>query len=159
MVVKAFKDVMNVGADATTPIGTLGLQASHVLLSTTFNLDDLKQHNFPFEHDGSLSRQDAFFNKNQNFDADIWAQTLSNFDGLENATIPAAANARFARANDSFDRNPKLNYGARQLVTSFLENALFLSVLGNPISGNAPMSFVRPFFGMSRRIICLRICH
>lgn len=149
MVAKAFKDAMNVGTDATIPVGTLGLQASPVLLSTTFDLNDLKKHNFPFEHDGSLSRQDAFFSSDQNFDKGIWAQTLASFDGLENTTIQAAANARFARENDLLNRNLKVDYGARQLVTSFLETALYLSTLGDPVSGEAPISFVKSLFGMS----------
>lgn len=148
MVVDAFKEAMNVGADFVTAAGTIALQANPGLFSTSFDLNDVKKHNFPLEHDASLSRQDAFFNRDQSFDNDVWSQTLSHFEGLDTATIQAASDARWARENDSLAINPSVVFGARQLVVSLTETALYLSALGDPVSGAAPVPFIKSFFGM-----------
>ena len=73
---------MNVGADFVTAIGLLALQSSPNPLSSTFDLNDLDQHNFPIEHDASLSRQDAYFGIGYAFDQSIFNQVLAYFEGM-----------------------------------------------------------------------------
>ena len=47
----------NMGADFTAAIGGAGLLSNPFPLGGKFDLDNLDQHNFPIEHDASLSRQ------------------------------------------------------------------------------------------------------
>ncbi|KAF7884460.1 uncharacterized protein EAF02_004796 [Botrytis sinoallii] len=57
-VITALDAALNVGVDFATAIGTAGLlSVQGNLFATSFNLDDLNEHNFPIEHDGSLSRR------------------------------------------------------------------------------------------------------
>lgn len=57
ILIKGLKDGMNVGADFATAIGGAGLlSVPGNLLATSFDLNDLDEHNFPIEHDASLSR-------------------------------------------------------------------------------------------------------
>lgn len=81
---------MNVGANfATAGI----LSAPDNLLATSFNLDE---HNFPIEHDTSLSRADYNLNSRNNysFDQSISDTVLAYYNGMENTSIPVAVKAK-----------------------------------------------------------------
>lgn len=144
--IKGLAEGLNIGADFTTVIGGAGLLSSPNPLGGSFDLSDLSQHNFPIEHDASMSRQDAAFGSPQPFHAPSWQQYISFFDGKTVTDIPTAAKAKYARFNDSLTRNKQFVYGPRELVLSYGENALYLQALSDPISGNAPISYVRSFF-------------
>lgn len=59
--ITALNDGMNVGADFAVAAGALSLFAvQDDPLALSFNLDDLNEHNFPVEHDASLSRADYY---------------------------------------------------------------------------------------------------
>lgn len=63
--------------------------------SGAFDLDDLKKHN-GIEHDGSLSRKD--FNlggEEQNFCPEVFAETLSYYDGAQEVGLKEVAAARW----------------------------------------------------------------
>jgi hypothetical protein len=143
---------MNVGADFVTAIGLLALQSSPNPLSSTFDLNDLDQHNFPIEHDASLSRQDAYFGNDYSFDQSIFNQVLAYFEGSEETSIPAASKARYNRVETARSQNPEFIYGVRQLVLSAGETALYLSTMGDPTTGVAPVKYVKSLFGKSNRI-------
>lgn len=140
---------LNVGYDFTTLIGTLGLLSSPDTLGT-FDLDDLQEHNFPIEHDASLSRLDNYFGNDDPFNNASWSQVLDSFGDAETITIPIAGKARYARVTDSRTRNPDFTYTPIQFVLSYGETALYLSVLGDPITGTAPLSYIKDFFEMER---------
>jgi hypothetical protein len=148
---------MNVGADFVTAIGLLALQSSPNPLSSTFDLNDLDQHNFPIEHDASLSRQDAYFGNDYSFDQSIFNQVLAYFEGSEETSIPAASKARYNRVETARSQNPEFIYGVRQLVLSAGETALYLSTMGDPTTGVAPVKYVKSLFGKSvaQSIPCL----
>ncbi|CZT15861.1 uncharacterized protein RCC_01699 [Ramularia collo-cygni] len=82
------------------------LLASRNILSGAFNLDDLDLHDYPIEHDASLSRQDKFFGEWTDFNQTIFNQVLEFYEGMDIATIPATAAAKYARVQDSQKRNP-----------------------------------------------------
>jgi hypothetical protein len=46
-------------------------------------------------------------------------------------------------------RDPKFTYTPQQYILSYGETALYISTMGDPVTGVAPVEFVRVFFGMS----------
>lgn len=145
--IAGLKDGLNVGADFATPVGLLGLQSAPLPLSLSFDLDDLDEHNFPLEHDGSLSRQDFLFGNDHSFNQSIFDEVLAFFEGTDTATIPLASRARYQRIKTAEAEDPTCIYGVRQLVLSYGETALYLSTMGDPITGNAPVSYIKSLFG------------
>lgn len=97
ILIKALDDGMNVGADFATVIGAAGiLSVPHNILATSFDLDDLKEHNFPIEHDASLSRADYNLNKGDNysFNQTIFDSVMQYYEGMENTSIAVASKAK-----------------------------------------------------------------
>lgn len=89
---------MNVGPDFATVIGGAGLlSVPSNPLATSFNLDDLREHNFPIEHDASLSRGDYYVNEGDNysFDQGIWDTVLGFYRGLNETSIEVASRAKY----------------------------------------------------------------
>jgi len=144
--IKGLAEGLNVGADFTTAIGGVGLLSSPNPLGGAFDLSDLNQHNFPIEHDASMSRQDAALGNDQVFYNPNWQQYISVFDGKTVTDIPTASKAKFARYNDSLAKNPDFTYGPREAFLSYGENALYLQTMADPISGKAQISYVRSLF-------------
>jgi hypothetical protein len=68
---------------------------------------------------------------------------------MTDATIPVASKAKYNRVLQSKATNPEFVYGPRELVLSYGETALYLSVMGDPISGVAPVNYIKEFFGKS----------
>ncbi|KAH8635910.1 hypothetical protein IG631_07744 [Alternaria alternata] len=138
---------LNIGADFTTAISGAGLLSSPNPLGGSFDLDDLSQHNFPIEHDASMSRQDAALGNPQPFYNPNWQQYISFFAGKDQTDVPTAATAKYARTQDSQKRNSEFVYGLREAVFSYGENALYLQTMGSdPLSGKAKVEYVRSFF-------------
>ncbi|KAK5152710.1 hypothetical protein LTS14_008244 [Recurvomyces mirabilis] len=98
---------LNIGADFTTVAGAAGLLGSPDPASGSFDLDALDRHNFPIEHDASLSRQDAYFGDDYSFYRPNWQQVLSYYDGDSFTNIPHAAAARYSRVLSSRATNQK----------------------------------------------------
>lgn len=99
-------------------------------------------------HDASLSRQDKFFGEWTDFNQTIFNEVLAFYEGMDIATIPVTAAAKYARVQDTQKNNPQALYGPREFLLSYGEAALYLSVLGNPTTGDAPVDYVKIFFGM-----------
>jgi hypothetical protein len=137
---------LNMGADFTVAIGGAGLLSSPNPLGGSFDLSDLNQHNFPIEHDASMSRQDAFLGNDQPFYAPNWNQYISFFASKATTDIPTASKAKFARYNDSLTRNPDFEYGLREAVFSYGENAIYLQAMSDPVSGKAKIEYVKSLF-------------
>ena len=77
--------------------GTAGLlSVPDDLLATSFDLNDLDEHNFPIEHDASLSRADYYENNGDNysFNQSIFDTVLSYYAGMSHTSIPVAAAAK-----------------------------------------------------------------
>ncbi|KAK6594246.1 hypothetical protein QC760_010063 [Botrytis cinerea] len=152
-VITALDAALNVGADFATAIGSAGLlSVQGNLLATSFNLDDLNEHNFPIEHDGSLSRADYYSSPNHDdysFNQTVFDQFLSFFTSPE-TSIPVAAAAKYARVKYEEEHDPHFSYSAQHFVLSYGETALYLSTLGDPVEGVADVEWVRVFFEEER---------
>jgi hypothetical protein len=144
--IKGLAEGMNMGADFTTAIGGAGLLSSPNPLGGSFDLSDLNMHNFPIEHDASISRQDAALGNDQPFYNPNWQQYIRFFDGKTTTDIPTASKAKFARYNDSLTKNPQFQYGPREAILSYGENALYLQAMSDPVSGKAQISYVKSLF-------------
>jgi hypothetical protein len=140
--VKGLSEGLNVGADFTVALGGAALKASPDPLSGSFDLDDL----ISIEHDASLSRQDAATGNARPFYSPSWQQYMSFFHGKTTTDIPTAAEAKFARYNDSLTNNREFVYGAREAVLSYGETALYLQTMADPVSGKAKISYIRSLF-------------
>lgn len=137
---------MNMGADFTIAIGGAGLLSSPNPLGGAFDLNDLDQHNFPIEHDASLSRQDAYFGNDYSFYNPNWQQVLAFYKGKTQTDIKTASLAKYSRVNDSMTRNPTFTYSLREFVLSYGETSLYLQSMSDPVSGVANVDYVRSLF-------------
>lgn len=138
---------MNVGADFSAAIGAGGLLSSPNPAGGSFDLNDLDEHNFPIEHDASLSREDFHVNGNDyGFNQTVFDSVVAYFHGTD-ATVATAAKAKFNRVVVERARDARFQYGPREFVLSYGETALYLSVMGDPITGVAPVKYVKVFFG------------
>ncbi|KAM3422724.1 Ubiquitin-conjugating enzyme E2 J1 [Cercospora zeina] len=142
---------LNIGPDFAVAIGGVGLLSSPDVLGGSFDLSDLDQHNFPIEHDASLSRQDDFFGDDHDFNNDIWQQTLSFFDGRTMTSLLDAAEAIAGRTADSHARNPEFVYGLREFVLRYGETGLYLQTMGgNDLDGVTRLDWVQSLFEQER---------
>jgi hypothetical protein len=71
---------------------------------------------------------------------------------MTDATIPTASKARYNRVLQS-KADPTFTYGPREIVLSYGETALYLSVMGDPVTGVAPVSYIKSFFGKPSSIV------
>ena len=141
---------LNMGPDFSVLIGGLGLLASPDPLGGAFDLNDLDQHNFPIEHDASLSREDAYFGNNYAFNNGIWSQTKSFFKNGKTALLPAAL-ALANRTADSKARNPEFVYGLREFVQRYGEMSLAIqSMGGDDLTGVTRFDWVNQMFTQER---------
>ncbi|GAB7363253.1 hypothetical protein MBLNU230_g3535t1 [Neophaeotheca triangularis] len=147
---KGLKDGLNMGDDFTTAIGGAGLLSNDLPTDGFFDLNMLDQHNFPIEHDASLSRQDANLGDNSDFNQQIWDMILAAYEGMDKTSIPVASHAMYKRYQDSLARNPKFVYGPREFTFRYGETAIYLSTMGDPVTGVAPLEYVRVLFEEER---------
>jgi hypothetical protein len=97
ILIKALKDGLNVGSDFSTVIGTAGLlSVQGDPLATSFDLNDLDEHNFPIEHDASLSRADYNLDNGDNYDFNqtIFDEVFKYYNGMGHTSIAVAAAAK-----------------------------------------------------------------
>lgn len=125
-----------------------GLAHSSTGENGTFNLEDLVHK--PMEHDGSLSRKDAFWGDALRFDPLIWATTARHFDGKDVISIETAAKARADRVAAAEALNPDFNLTETQMTTSYAESGLYLLTFGNKVTGDAKTEWVKVMFGKSK---------
>lgn len=141
---------MNIGADFTLLIGTAGIGSNPSPLELSFDLDMLDRHDVFIEHDASLSRADASTGNDYSFNQTIWDTVLAYYTGMTDATISVAAKAKFNRVTTEDARDPEFTYGPTQFVLSYGETALYLSTMGDPTTGVAPLDFVNSLFEEER---------
>lgn len=152
ILIDCLKRGLNVGADFSLLIGTAGIGSNPDPLTSGlyFDLDMLDRHDFFIEHDASLSRADASTGNNYSFNQTIWDTVLAYYNGMANATIPVASKARYNRVTTEASRDPDFSYSPVQFILSYGETALYLSTMGDPITGVAPLEYVRSLFEEER---------
>ncbi|KAJ7893575.1 Cloroperoxidase [Mycena leptocephala] len=131
MMLTAAKDAFNIGPSAILHSAKFGLLSGDDPI--TLNLDALKLHNL-IEHDASLSRGDFNLGDNLHFNETIFT-TLAN------------ANPELAI---SLATNPNITNTPKENAIRVRESGLYLSVMGNPLTGVAPKKFVQIFFREER---------
>ncbi|RDW83076.1 hypothetical protein BP5796_04567 [Coleophoma crateriformis] len=123
---KCLADGMNIAADASLLFGAGGILSSPNPLSLQFDLNQIGRHNMIIEHDASLSRADISTGNNYSFNQTIWRSVLAYYQGLDNATIPVAAKAKYNRVTTEAGRDPTFTYTPNQFILSYGETALYL---------------------------------
>ncbi|KAL9530545.1 Peroxidase [Sphaerulina musiva] len=142
---------LNMGADFTVLIGGLGLLSSKDIATGAFDLNDLDQHNFPIEHDASLSRKDAYFGDDHTFYDPIWQQTLSFYNGDDQTSLLPASKAIANRTRDSMNINPTFTYGFREFIQRYGEVSIYLQAMGaDDATGVTRVDWVRELFEQER---------
>jgi hypothetical protein len=112
----------------------------------SFNLIDTLKHNVALEHDGSLSRNDAFFSDNLLFNPDIWGSVVAQFTE-ETISIEAGARVRADRIAAAEAVNPQFNLSGGNLMGSFAEMGLIQLVFGDRVDGGANTLLTKVIFG------------
>jgi len=139
---------MNIGADFALFVGSAGIASNPNPLDLSFDLDMLASHDHVIEHDASLSRADASTGNDYSFNQTIW-DTVKAYYGHTSpgvATLTEAAKAKFMRVTTEDAADPAFSYGPVQFIFSYGESALYLSVMGNASTGDAPTAFVNSLF-------------
>ena len=137
---------MNMGPDFMALIGAAGILSSPDPSGLAFDLDNLDQHNFPIEHDVSLSRQDKYFGNWYDFNQTVWDGTVGYYKGMQKTTTPVAAKARYHRVEVCQSKNPECTYGPMQFIFSSGETGLYVQTMSDPITNSAPVAYVRSLF-------------
>ncbi|KAJ4291838.1 hypothetical protein N0V90_009734 [Kalmusia sp. IMI 367209] len=154
MLVDAFKASMNVSADFTTFVGSAALPlAPDKGKSGQFSLADISVHGVEgtMEHDGSLSRQDfAKAGDATSFSPAIFKEFLGYFEGKKNITIPLAAKARWGRILTSRRTNPHFSYTASDRLNSYIQSAIYMQSLKEPVSDTVPVEWIKVWFEQER---------
>lgn len=120
-------------------------------LEGSFDLNYIDQHNFPIEHDASLSRRDAYFGNDYSFYQPNWNMVLSYYKGMTATSIATASKAKYSRVQNSMTTNPTFVYGPREFILSYGETALYLQTMGSSTtSGVAPLTYVNELFEHER---------
>ena len=149
--IQGLQEGLNVGTDFSIAISSAGLlSVPNNPLATSFDLNDIAEHNFPIEHDDSLSRADYYLDNGDNYSVNktIFNEVLAFYSGMNETSVPVAAKAKYARVQEEAGR-PHFTYTAQQFVLPYNETALYLSVMGDPVTGIAPLEYVKIFFGAS----------
>ncbi|RYP92983.1 hypothetical protein DL770_000857 [Monosporascus sp. CRB-9-2] len=112
--------------------------------ATYFTLDHLNRHNV-LEHDGSLSRLDAYFGNNHVFNEEVFEQTKKYWTGpvLDPEML---ANSKLARQLDSKAFNPTYTFTETVEHFSLGELAAPIIAFGDLQSGKVNRTLVEYFF-------------
>ncbi|KAK0629576.1 Chloroperoxidase [Bombardia bombarda] len=147
--ITGLKKGVNLAPDATLLVGIKALQTSTTGNPLTFHLDDLAKHGV-IEHDGSLSRNDAYSGDNHSFAPETWAAVAAHFRDLDTISVETAAQARKDRLATAPKANPDFDLTTDGNRFSFIETALYLRVFSQGIDGNARTEWVRSMFEHER---------
>ncbi|KAJ7826891.1 hypothetical protein B0H14DRAFT_2595594 [Mycena olivaceomarginata] len=136
---QAALDGFNVGPDTIIQAAKFGLLSGDD--PTTLNLDALQLHNL-VEHDASISRNDFAIGDNLHFNETVFS-TLANANaGVDFYNATSAGQVMHDRLADSLARNPTTTNTRKEFELRIRESALYLSILGDPVTGVAPKKCV-----------------
>ncbi|RAH55983.1 peroxidase [Aspergillus piperis CBS 112811] len=146
--INALYNALGIDAELATYLHQEAVTTNPAPNATTFSLNDLSRHDI-LEHDASLSRQDAFFGDNHDFNQTIFDETRSYWTSPI-IDVKQAALSRQARVNTSMATNP--NYTMSELGASFSygETAAYIIVLGDKENGLVNRSRVEYLFENER---------
>ncbi|KAI1427323.1 Cloroperoxidase [Xylaria sp. FL1777] len=142
--VTALHDALNLTPDFGKFLFTAARISNPQPNATTFDLNHLDRHDL-FEHDGSLSRQDAYFGQWSRFNATVWNWTMQYYTG-DILDVQMVANSRAQRHMRSALTNPDYSLSVLGYEFSVGENSAILSILGDKVTQTCPKVFVDYLF-------------
>jgi hypothetical protein len=120
------------------------------LMTHSQDLDNLSRHGI-IEHDVSLSRSDASLGNNSSYDSTVWKESAKSFGEDHIITVNTASQMRYERLiackKAHEDLNKDVVYGIKEMLFSYGESALYLSVMGNHDTKQVPVEYVRVLIG------------
>lgn len=137
----------NMTYDAMLVVGEPGLTTSTTGNASTFHLSDLAQH-MPqaVEHDGSLTREDAYFGRGKPIQNDFswkaWGRTLDSWGNASIIDFRVAATELKARFDYGMQFNPEFNATFAR-TGALLQYGLMMSTFGNTLTGDGNVSLIR----------------
>ncbi|KAK0475485.1 Chloroperoxidase [Armillaria novae-zelandiae] len=148
------KMVLEAGLEGFNIDSILLILAAKVGLLTTnapdsFTLDDLKLHG-TIEHDASLSRSDFLLGDNVHFNETIYTTLTQSNPGFDYFNATSAGQVQKKRLAEDTLANPCIVNTINEVTVRTGESALYLSVMGDPVTGVAPKKFVDIFFREER---------
>ncbi|KAK7038985.1 hypothetical protein VNI00_010377 [Paramarasmius palmivorus] len=147
IVLQGAVDGFNVQNDALALAAKAALFTSN--LNDQFTLNDIKLHS-NIEHDGSISRADHALGDNAAFNETHFNVTAKQNPGVDFFNGTSAGLAFKERHADSLANNPNITNTIKEFQIKLREAALYLSVMGDPVTGKAPKQFVNIFFREER---------
>ncbi|KAJ7629329.1 Cloroperoxidase [Mycena rosella] len=147
MMLQAAIDGFNVNSDAIIQAAKFGLLSGDA--PDNLNLDALQLHNL-IEHDASISRNDFAIGDNLHFNETVFATLANANPGVDFYNATSAGLVQQARLADSLARNPNITNTRKEFLLRSRESGLYLSIMGDPLTGVAPKNFVQIFFREER---------
>ncbi|KAJ6533972.1 Cloroperoxidase, partial [Mycena vulgaris] len=147
MMLQAALDGFNVASDSILQAAKFGLLSGDD--PTTLNLDALALHNL-VEHDASISRNDFAVGDNLHFNETVFSTLANANPGVDYYNATSAGLVQHARLANSIAINPSVTNTLKEHLLRSRESALYLSIMGDPLTGVAPKKFVQIFFREER---------
>ncbi|KAJ7262422.1 Cloroperoxidase [Mycena rebaudengoi] len=147
MLLDAANEGFNMEPGPILPAAKLGLLSGND--PTTLDLDALKLHNL-IENDASLSRGDFAFGDNLHFNETIFSTLANSNPGVDYYNPTSAGQVQHDRLAISLATNPNITNTPKETQQRSGASALYLSVMGDPVTGVAPKKFVNIFFREER---------
>ncbi|KAJ7493545.1 Cloroperoxidase [Mycena latifolia] len=146
MILDAAVDGFNVGPDAILQVVKFGLLSGEDPI--TMNLDALKL--YLIEHDASISRNDFAVGDNLHFNETVFSTLANANPGVNYYNATSAGLVQRARLANSVVINPNVINTLKEFLLRSRESALYLSIMGDPLTAVAPKKFVQIFFREER---------
>ncbi|KAJ7744644.1 Cloroperoxidase, partial [Mycena metata] len=147
MVINAALDGFNIVSYALLQAAKFSLLSGQAL--DTMDLDALALHSL-IEHDASLSRGDSALGDNLRFNETIFSTLLNSNPGVDYYNATSAGKAMHDRLAISLATNPSITNTPKEFALRTQESTLYLSTMGNPVTGVAPKNFVEILFREER---------
>ncbi|KAK1233468.1 hypothetical protein PQX77_003364 [Marasmius sp. AFHP31] len=147
MIIDAGFKAYNMESDIPIIAGKIGLLTSRE--AQTMSLHDIALHG-NIEHDASLSREDFALGDHISYNEEIFSTLLNSNPGSDVYNTTSAGQVMHARLADSISRYPNVTNTDFQQGARSVESGFYLSVMGDPIKGEARKEFVQIFFREER---------
>ncbi|KAF2643143.1 Cloroperoxidase, partial [Massarina eburnea CBS 473.64] len=148
VVVKALGDGLSFNQSLAELMFEMATIANPEPNATFFTLDMLNRHNV-LEHDGSLSRTDAYFGSNHIFNQTVYDQSRKYWTA-ETVTVDMLANSKIARQLESKAFNPEYRFTANVENFSLGELIAPIVAFGSFETATVPRDLMQYFFENER---------
>ncbi|KAJ3541694.1 heme-thiolate peroxidase [Fusarium decemcellulare] len=148
--VASIQEALGLDEPFATQIFDRALVANPTPNATFFDLDMLHKTHGVIEHDGSLSRRDAIFDPTNPFDEGTFDNFVSYFGTNKTINTRNLANARARHAYDMSLVNSNFTITEPEIPVIVGENAMLISIFGNPDTAVVKRSFIEFFFRKER---------